>query len=388
MLCLAVGAALLVAHPALASQSVLWQGIAGSPFGIAKPLSPYAEVDGTVDQAVGLKVGELWHIDAGSAGYAELGDSQPDPQSVQALADEDVLIADPGNRLVAELALGGSLVWSYTVADDPGLRLPLCARRLADGATLICDSGADRVFIVAPSGRLGHGGQVIWQYGKTGVAGAGVDLLDDPTSADVLPNGNVAICDAGNHRVIVVRFSHYDSTSADAGFTAGSIVWQYGQKDVAGSGVDQLVRPTSVQACRGGVAGQRAHLRSGGGARPGVRAADYAHGFTAASVVWQYPAPGSQASAPVLVSPSCAVGTYSSDNLVWIADAGRGGVRAWRPTRSQADHPAGTRCLPTTGRATAHRSRAHSRRRRHCPRQTTGAWWWPTAAGKGGRHRR
>ena len=196
------------------------------------------------------------------------------------------------------------------------------ARRLADGDTLICDRGANRVFLV------NQGKGLVWQYGQTGVAGSGVDLLDGPMSADVLFNAsgaitNVVICDAANHRVIEVRYGDYDAKSADAGFTRSSIVWQYGQADAAGFGVDQLVTPTSVQVFTAGVSrgnmlicDQEAHRVIE------VRASDYAHGFTAASVVWRFPAAGS---AP-LVAPGCAMGINGTDNLVWIADAGNASV--------------------------------------------------------------
>ena len=167
---------------------------------------------------------------------------------------------------------------------------------------------------------------VSWQYGQTAGAGAGVDQLDGPTSADVLPNGNVAICDAGNHRVIVVRAGDFKGTSggADAGFSASSIVWQYGQTGVSGDGVDQLKRPTSVQALIAGASqGNLLICDQGAQRRIEVRAQDYAHGFTDKSIVWQFPASGAGSGASSLSAPSCALGNNGSDNLVWIADAGR-----------------------------------------------------------------
>ena len=283
-------------------------------------------VGGGADQSVSLKVGESGVIDAQAAGYVSLVVSQPDPQSVEALSGGDVLVADAANRLVAEFSASGKLVWSYTAANDADLSTPVYAGRLADGGTLICDSAAARVFIVNQSG------QKEWQYGTTGVTGSGVDMLDSPTSATLCPDGNVAICDAGNQRVIVVRHDDYNANKAGGGFAASSIVWQYGQTGASGDGADQLVGPTSVQYLTAGVSRGNLLICDKGAARViEVRAADFAatapnHGFSAKSIVWQYPASGSQSAASSLISPNCAMGSNGSDNLVWIADAGSGRV--------------------------------------------------------------
>ena len=371
MVCLAVSVVLLSPRPAFASQSVLWQGTPGRPFQLAQPLSPDAAVSPNAE-SVGLKVGESWSIDASTAGYASLGVSQPDPQSVQVLAGGDVLVADPANHLVAEFSPSGSLVWSYTVADDSALSAPVFARRLADGSTLICDGDAARVFVVTPRDQVDHGGQKIWQYGVTGVAGSGVGQLDGPTSADILPNGNVAICDAGNHRVIVVRYADYKT-----GFSASSIVWQYGQTGVSGDGVDQLMKPTSVQVLTAGVS-RGNMLICDQGARRVIEVRT-----TAISIVWRYPASGSSTDS-ALVSPSCAVGTfYGSDNLVWIADAGRGVVLGVATNSTMSGRPSGHQVFaeygpsggtPFSGSLSAPASMVQA---------SDGAWWWPTPAVKG-----
>ncbi len=341
-LCIAGWAVLLAPGSALASQSAFPQGTAGSPFDLVTPLGADVVVSGAEDQSVSLKVGELQVIDAGTQGYVSLGVSQADPRSVDVLSGGGVLVADVANRLVAEFDANGALVWSYTAADDADLRTPVRARRLAGGRTLICDSGAARVFIIDD-----QSGKVEWQYGETGAAGSGPDRLDAPTSAAVLSDGNVVICDAGNHRVIVVRAGDYNATSADAGFTADSIVWQYGTTGVSGDGVDQLVTPTSAQRLTAGASRDNVLICDAGAARViEVRYADYAssgssHGFTAGSIVWQYPASGSE-TASLLSSPSWALGSYGADNVVWIADAGRRSVLgvatgsiSGRPTRHQ-----------------------------------------------------
>jgi len=332
--------ALVAPGRAVAAVSTYPQGIPGSPFLLVTPLSEDVVMSGEDDQTVSLKVGALQVLDAHAAGYAALGVLRSDPRSVQALGNGGMLVADGQNRLVAEFDAAGALVWSYGAGDDPDVITPVCAQRLNDGRTLIVDGQAARVFIVTGDGRTE------WQYGITGEPGAGAGRLDGPTSAEVVAGGNVAICDAGNHRVIVVRASDYDAAAPDAGFTADSIVWQYGTTGVSGDGVDELVTPTSLRCLiAGGSRGNMLICDAGADRVLEVRASDFdatapSHGFTAKSIVWRFPKAGSTAVS--LENPGCALGSNGSDNIVWIADTGSGrvlgvatGSISGRPTRHQ-----------------------------------------------------
>jgi hypothetical protein len=57
--------------------------------------------------------------------------------------------------------------------------------------------------------------EIVWQYGVTGVPGDEADQLNNPNSAELLPNGHILIADENNNRVIEVTRSH-------------QIAWQYG----------------------------------------------------------------------------------------------------------------------------------------------------------------
>jgi hypothetical protein len=93
----------------------------------------------------------------------------------------------------------------------------------------------NRVFIVDESG------EIIWQYGQAGVAGADFDQLNTPVHA-VFMSGfpqqprdfYIMITDQGNQRIIVVNLEH-------------EIVWQYGLTGVAGMGPNQLSNPNSAE---------------------------------------------------------------------------------------------------------------------------------------------
>lgn len=76
---------------------------------------------------------------------------------------------------------------------------------------LIADQGNQRIIVVD------FKGDIVWQYGTTGVAGNGPNQLDSPNSGEILKNGNILIADENNNRVIEVK---PDGTLV-ATFTAG-----------------------------------------------------------------------------------------------------------------------------------------------------------------------
>jgi hypothetical protein len=181
------------------------------------------------------------------------------PRSATYTGRGTILVADTGNKAVAEVDRSGNVVWSFAKA----MSQPVYAQRLANGNTLITDAGYNRVIEVEPKGGY------VWHYDGVGAAGAapagvsaaamrfGVRQLvrrfdapgaapapvtnpdpappadpADPTDpgnapppppaglylprmATRLANGNTLIADSGNQRVLEV----------DAG---GQTVWEIG----------------------------------------------------------------------------------------------------------------------------------------------------------------
>jgi outer membrane protein assembly factor BamB len=74
---------------------------------------------------------------------------------------------------------------------------------------MIVDQSNERVIEVDKSSK-----KIVWQYGQTGVTGSGFNQLNNPNSAELLPNGHILIADENNNRVIEVNRNH-------------QIVWQY-----------------------------------------------------------------------------------------------------------------------------------------------------------------
>ena len=74
-------------------------------------------------------------------------------------------------------------------------------------------------------------GTIVWQYGQAGVTGSGPNELSVPVFAIQLPSRNIMVVDQGNNRVIEI-----DRTTKQ-------IVWSYGPK----SGPGALSNPNSAE---------------------------------------------------------------------------------------------------------------------------------------------
>ena len=152
------------------------------------------------------------------------------------------------NRIVEVEPLTGTVVWEYEVSisktETNWLVGPRDANRFK-GKTMIVASGLppgvspdypdgyedSRVFEVTKKGKIR------WQYGQTGVTGAGYNQLNNPASALYMPSKKMLIADQGNHRVIRLRRKGKDF----------ELDWQYGISGVSGSGPGQLNSPACVQ---------------------------------------------------------------------------------------------------------------------------------------------
>jgi hypothetical protein len=158
----------------------------------------------------------------------------------------NVLIADQFNNRVIEVAQNGKIVWHFGngshVAGTLTVVAPNDAQRLPGGLTLIAGSGAPPGAPGYPAGGaadsrvliVNKAGNIVWQYGKAGVTGAGSNRLNTPVQATYLPNKNVLITDQGNARVIMVNPAH-------------QIVWQYGKTGMPGAASGKLNNPNSAE---------------------------------------------------------------------------------------------------------------------------------------------
>jgi hypothetical protein len=120
------------------------------------------------------------------------------------------------------LGRDGTLVQGMQPA---GLSVPYDANEYAPGK-LIATNYAHPGAVV----EFDSSGKVTWTYNPT--KGAGV--LDYPTLAQVLPDGNILVSDTRNDRVVVI----------DA--ATKKIIWQYGHRGQGGNGPGFLLTPDSA----------------------------------------------------------------------------------------------------------------------------------------------
>jgi sugar lactone lactonase YvrE len=141
----------------------------------------------------------LWYV-------ADCRESVGVPGSVQALADDTILVADEFRHVVRRLRRDGSTEPVWGAWADPSLELehlsaPKCAAMGADGRLAIADTNNHRVLVVSPEGvrSIDRAGGIPWT----------------PSSVAWTPDGNLLCCDTWNRRALEVT-------------PAGVVVWQAG----------------------------------------------------------------------------------------------------------------------------------------------------------------
>jgi len=143
------------------------------------------------------------------------------PNGDTPLRDGGLLITEIGGSRVVRLSASGRVVFDIHVP----VAYPSDAQLDAKGNVIVVDySNPGAILRISPRGR------VLWRYGPP----SGKGRLDHPSLAIVLPDGTIALNDDFRDRVIVV-----DPRS-------DRIVWQYGRTDVAGRGPGRLFIPDGI----------------------------------------------------------------------------------------------------------------------------------------------
>ena len=144
-------------------------------------------------------------------------------------ADGNVLITNVGNNAVAnshsveEVSPSGRILWRMAFP----LQYPSDTLKMPDGSLLVADwVHPGHIYVFGPHGHIR------WAYTPSGA-----QALNHPSSAQLLENGDVLICDDHNDRIIIVQ---------PTGPTSGRMVWQYGQTGVAGTQPGQLFDASGV----------------------------------------------------------------------------------------------------------------------------------------------
>jgi outer membrane protein assembly factor BamB len=145
------------------------------------------------------------------------------PDGAVELDGGDILVTEIAGGWISRLTRDGTLVWTMQAF---GLHSPSDALPTHDGQVIVADnSKPGRVIVFDPTRR-----KVTWDY----FAKDGEAMLDHPSQAMELPNGDVILNDDNRHRVVVIDRQ------------TKRIIWQYGVTDRPGRGPGQLNGPAGV----------------------------------------------------------------------------------------------------------------------------------------------
>lgn len=143
------------------------------------------------------------------------------PNGDTPLPDGGMLVTEIGGSHVVRLDAQGNKMWELKLP----IRYPSDAQLTKDGNVLVVSyTHPGTIIKVSPAGK------VLWSYGpKTGDG-----RLDKPSLAIELPNGDIAVNDDDNHRVVIID----PRTNA--------IVWQFGVTGVPGKDDTHLNTPDGM----------------------------------------------------------------------------------------------------------------------------------------------
>jgi outer membrane protein assembly factor BamB len=137
------------------------------------------------------------------------------------LADGGLLVSEIDGHWVDQIGPGGKLLWAVQAP----VRYPSDPQPFQRGLVLLADYSRPGHVIV-----MNHRGRVFWRYGPT----SGPGMLDHPSLAIKLPDGNIAVNDDFRHRVVVI-----DPNTR-------RIVWQYGHTGKPGRKAGFLNTPDGM----------------------------------------------------------------------------------------------------------------------------------------------
>lgn len=181
------------------------------------------------------------------------------------------LIVDRVRNRLVEVDRKNQIIWQFTGSvggERNRLERPHYAAKLANGNTLVADTGHHRVVEVRDNA-------IVWQFGKRAEEGNSLKHLSGPRSAERTPDGTIIVADTGNRRILEVnaaqecvwRKENLVAPVYAAKLPRGNVllvdwgahvvmeidergmpVWQYGQMGNNGKGPNQLFHPE--HACR------------------------------------------------------------------------------------------------------------------------------------------
>lgn len=118
------------------------------------------------------------------------------PRSVSPTPDGRLLIADTGNQRLLLVSAQGEMVWEYAAPHE--IMSPYYAEATLKGTILFADRELQMVFEID---LLSEG--LVWSYGSLLEAGDEANRLNEPSCVRRLANGGTLIADTGNDRLLL-----------------------------------------------------------------------------------------------------------------------------------------------------------------------------------------
>jgi outer membrane protein assembly factor BamB len=143
------------------------------------------------------------------------------PNGDTPLVDGGVLVSEITGSWIDDFSRTGKLRWSFQAP----VSYPSDPQPLSGGRILLADYAKPGAVLI-----LDRQGHVLWRYGPA----SGWGELDHPSLAFMLPNGDIAINDDYDDRVVIV-----DPRKR-------RIVWQYGRLGRPGTGPNELNTPDGM----------------------------------------------------------------------------------------------------------------------------------------------
>lgn len=120
-----------------------------------------------------------------------------EPRSVVQTLQQHLLIADASKQQLLLVSSAGERLWQYGPPQE--IACPWFAEQTLKGTILFADRQLHKVYELDP-----RTGAQIWSYGQQGLAGFEEGLLNEPSCVRRLSNGATLIVDTGNDRLLLL----------------------------------------------------------------------------------------------------------------------------------------------------------------------------------------
>lgn len=141
--------------------------------------------------------GRVLEIDRETRAIRKRWRGMQNPRSAVLTPEGFLLVAEEGKGRLITLTSDSQVNWEFAPAGE--IALPHYAELTPQGTVLFGDAGLHRVCEISLQGQL------LWSWGEKGESGNGTHNLKQPSFAHRMADGSTLIADTGNHRLVWLR---------------------------------------------------------------------------------------------------------------------------------------------------------------------------------------